>query len=208
MLNKPVERSTSKGSLDSYKSGKNIYWWKHSRGLGYHSLPNSRNAGRLRTSFRHLACCDRLCVSTNLSIDRWSVVLLANHFHTQKVWRRFHPFYSRTWCLPLPLSPNSDQYQISPCSINAQSIREVMRIKDMITQNEFSRNSTTFPHYCYNKCMGTRKENLYFDIGDYWLSPRLPLSLPHCPPHAEKSSLCFPACSCGNILKAFLNLRL
>ena len=31
-----------------------------------------------------------------------------------------------------PLSLNSDQYQISPCNINVQSIREVMRIKDMI----------------------------------------------------------------------------
>ena len=33
-----------------------------------------------------------------------------------------------------PLSPNSDQHQISPCKINAYSIPEVMRIKDMITQ--------------------------------------------------------------------------
>ena len=28
-----------------------------------------------------------------------------------------------------PLSPNSDQHQISPCNINAYSIPEVMRIK-------------------------------------------------------------------------------
>ena len=32
-----------------------------------------------------------------------------------------------------PLSPNSDQHQISPCNINAYSTPEVMRIKDMIT---------------------------------------------------------------------------
>ena len=37
-----------------------------------------------------------------------------------------------------PKSPNGDQYQISPCNINAYSIPEVMRIKDMITQGEFS----------------------------------------------------------------------
>ena len=37
-----------------------------------------------------------------------------------------------------PLSPNSDQHQISPCNINAYSTPEVMRIKDMITQDEFS----------------------------------------------------------------------
>ena len=36
-----------------------------------------------------------------------------------------------------PLSP-SDQYQISPCNDNAYSTPEVMRIKDMITQVEFS----------------------------------------------------------------------
>ena len=36
-----------------------------------------------------------------------------------------------------PLSPNSDQHQISPCNINACSTPEVMRINDMITQGEF-----------------------------------------------------------------------
>ena len=37
-----------------------------------------------------------------------------------------------------PLSPNSDQHQISPCNINAHSTSKVMRIKDVITQGEFS----------------------------------------------------------------------
>ena len=37
-----------------------------------------------------------------------------------------------------PLSPNSDQHQISPCNIDAYSTPEVMRIKDMIAQGEFS----------------------------------------------------------------------
>ena len=37
-----------------------------------------------------------------------------------------------------PLSPNSDQHQISPCNINAYSTPEVMRIMDMNTQGEFS----------------------------------------------------------------------
>ena len=37
-----------------------------------------------------------------------------------------------------PLSPNSDQYQISLFNINAYSTPEVMGIKDMITQGEFS----------------------------------------------------------------------
>ena len=41
-------------------------------------------------------------------------------------------------CTINPLSPSSDQHQISPCSINAYSTPEVMRIKDMITQGEFS----------------------------------------------------------------------
>ena len=25
---------------------------------------------------------------------------------------------------------------------------------------------TISPHYCYNKCVGTRKGNFYFDVGD------------------------------------------
>ena len=37
-----------------------------------------------------------------------------------------------------PLTPNSDQHQISPCNIKAYSTPEVMRIKDVITQGEFS----------------------------------------------------------------------
>ena len=37
-----------------------------------------------------------------------------------------------------PLSPNSDQHQISPCNIKAYSTPEVMRIKDIITKGEFS----------------------------------------------------------------------
>ena len=37
-----------------------------------------------------------------------------------------------------PLSPKSDQHQISPCNINALYNRVVMRIMDMITEDEFS----------------------------------------------------------------------
>ena len=37
-----------------------------------------------------------------------------------------------------PLRSNSDQSQNPLCNINAFSVREVMRIKDMITQHEFS----------------------------------------------------------------------
>ena len=40
--------------------------------------------------------------------------------------------------LTLYISPNSDQHQISPCNINVYSTPEVMRIKDMIIQGEFS----------------------------------------------------------------------
>ena len=39
---------------------------------------------------------------------------------------------------PFLISPNSDQHQISPCNIDAYSTPEVMRIKNMITQCEFS----------------------------------------------------------------------
>ena len=36
------------------------------------------------------------------------------------------------------------QHQISPCNINAYSIPEVMRIKDMISLGEFSGNFNNF----------------------------------------------------------------
>ena len=37
-----------------------------------------------------------------------------------------------------PFSPYSDQHQISPCKVNAQSIRKDMEIKHIIAQDEFS----------------------------------------------------------------------
>ena len=37
-----------------------------------------------------------------------------------------------------PVSPNSDQHQISPCKVIACFTSEVMRIKKMIIQGEFS----------------------------------------------------------------------
>ena len=39
-----------------------------------------------------------------------------------------------------PLSPNSDEHQISPGNINTYPTFEVMKIKDIITQGEFSQN--------------------------------------------------------------------
>ena len=43
-------------------------------------------------------------------------------------------------CLPAlnPLNPKSDQLQIPPCNINALNNRVVMRITDIITQDEFA----------------------------------------------------------------------
>ena len=63
-----------------------------------------------------------------------------------------------------PLSPNSDQHQISRCNINAYSTSEVMRINDMITQGEFLDILITYRQYFYKKSMGTRQESLFFDI--------------------------------------------
>ena len=54
----------------------------------------------------------------------------------------FHPQNSRFILLPCapfnPLSPKGDEHEISPCKINAYSIPKVMRIEDMVTQDEFS----------------------------------------------------------------------
>jgi len=44
-----------------------------------------------------------------------------------------------------PLSPKSDQQKISPCNINALQNRVVMRIMDMISQDEFARYFINFP---------------------------------------------------------------
>ena len=54
-----------------------------------------------------------------------------------------------------PLSPNSDQLQISPCNINAYSTTEVMRIKD---------NHYGLPSTFIREVWGTRKENLFSNI--------------------------------------------
>ena len=43
-----------------------------------------------------------------------------------------------------PLSPKSDQRQISPCNIDALLNSVVMRITDMITQDEFARHFINF----------------------------------------------------------------
>ena len=50
------------------------------------------------------------------------------------------PWNIRSWSLLgfNPLNRNSDQHQISPFNINSYSNPEVMRIKDKITQGEFS----------------------------------------------------------------------
>ena len=50
------------------------------------------------------------------------------------------------------LRSNSDQRQSSLCNINVFSVTEVMRIKDIITLQEF--------------CVATRKENLQCDVGN------------------------------------------
>ena len=59
-----------------------------------------------------------------------------------------------------PLSPKSDQRQLSPCNIFVM----VTRIKGLITQDEFNWHSATSPHYFYRKCIETTNENLYLDI--------------------------------------------
>ena len=45
-------------------------------------------------------------------------------------------------------SPKSDRHQISPCDINALQNTLVMRIKDMMKQDESNNDtSTNSPHY-------------------------------------------------------------
>ena len=55
-----------------------------------------------------------------------------------------------------PLSTKSDQQQLLPCNINAYSTPDVMRIKDMITQYEYSGHFNYFSQFFYKKSMETR----------------------------------------------------
>ena len=63
------------------------------------------------------------------------------------------------------ITPNSDQYQFSSYIINAYLTSTAIGIQDLITQGEFSSDTLkTFPQYFHKKTMGTRWENLFFDI--------------------------------------------
>ena len=57
---------------------------------------------------------------------------------------------------------NSDLSQTSHCNMKGISVREVMRIENMITQVKFYDILTASPHYFCKKCTET-KENLLFD---------------------------------------------
>jgi len=50
-----------------------------------------------------------------------------------------------------PLSPNTDQHQISPHHISAFKHIEVMRIKELITEDQLSWCSNKFPQLVLNK---------------------------------------------------------
>ena len=49
-----------------------------------------------------------------------------------------HAFAIVTTVKPLLTIVSPDQYQISPCNINAYSTPEIMGIKDIFSQSEFS----------------------------------------------------------------------
>ena len=59
-----------------------------------------------------------------------------------------------------PSRPSNDLSQTSHCNIKGLSVREVMRIKNMITQVNSVDILTASPRYFCNKCMETQKENL------------------------------------------------
>ena len=60
-----------------------------------------------------------------------------------------------------PSSPNSDLSQISHYSVKSLSVREVIRIENMIIQLKLSLYFNSFwTHYFCKKCIVIRKENL------------------------------------------------
>ena len=71
------------------------------------------------------------CIKTELGRDNFSS-------YSKDVFRSGYRRASIIMTRLNPLSPNNDQYHISPCNINAYSTPEVMRIKNIITQDEFS----------------------------------------------------------------------
>ena len=68
-----------------------------------------------------------------LRVETDLLTLLALRVVNQKM----HPLVNYYFDHPNPLSPNSDLTQISHCSIKSLSVREVMRIENMITQVKF-----------------------------------------------------------------------
>ena len=63
-----------------------------------------------------------------------------------------------------PLSPKTDRHQVSPCIIFAFYNREVMRIEDIISEDNLFDTLTTSPHYIHRKPIRVTNENLSFDI--------------------------------------------
>jgi len=58
------------------------------------------------------------------------------------------------------LSPNSNQYKISPCNNKSSSLETFMRIQDIITQNKFLDILATSFHCRCNKHIRTPKVNI------------------------------------------------
>ena len=63
-----------------------------------------------------------------------------------------------------PLSPKSDQHEISPDNINALAHRVVMRSDDMIREDVSNWYFNKFSPLLYWKSIGTVNENLNFDL--------------------------------------------
>ena len=63
-----------------------------------------------------------------------------------------------------PLSPKSDQHEISPHNINALENIVVVRIEYMIREDESILYFTKFSPILLFTCIGTVNENLSFDI--------------------------------------------
>ena len=70
-----------------------------------------------------------------MKIGLWLVKSQGNQYYNPDVWQSWKVGRVGNFN---PLSPNSVQHQTSPCNINAYSTPEVMRLKDMITECEFS----------------------------------------------------------------------
>ena len=107
--------------------------------IGRRKLPKSIGMVQILLFYLHQVCKESISTKTTILVQE--ICELPNTVETpfMDASLKLTNFLVLPHTFSLTLKkPFSDQHQISPCNVNAYSTPEVMRIKDMITQAEFS----------------------------------------------------------------------